>query len=492
VRTGVPGAVAGVELSLECGHRGVAVVGVGDGGWRAVGAEQQSEQREPARSVSVSVASVRCVGVAAGLVVFGWTVLVDAQEAPPAPETLAVGDWQLAPVVEARVRGEYRHGLAVKDSGLLVERARLGVDAQRGVLEAHVVLQDARELDLGGGTRLQGTPLPFALTGVYEAWGEGHSSSARPSYVRIGRQPIAWGEGRLLGTADWSPAARSLDAVRARVVVRDSAFELLAAVLTDPALPVFAAYGELFGVRGELAFDPLLAIEAYVLARFAQESPSVDLENTVRGETYTGALRAHGDSQAWSWGAEGAMQLGRVPHFAEDRLAWAAAGRASYTFERALGHPTVHLGVAFASGDGGGSTYRAFDPLLPDVHSGHGAMDLFAWSNEEEANIRLTAVPWTDGLAGVEYRYVRLAEPGGAWRSAYLATIARAPDNTQGELGHEVDAFVAWSPWAPLDLSAGYSVFVLGDGARNLVAANQLGLTDVSHFAYGQVELKVP
>jgi Alginate export len=417
---------------------------------------------------------------------------VDAQEAPPAPETLAVGDWQLAPVVEARVRGEYRHGLAVKDSGLLVERARLGVDAQRGVLEAHVVLQDARELDLGGGTRLQGTPLPFALTGVYEAWGEGHSSSARPSYVRIGRQPIAWGEGRLLGTADWSPAARPLDAVRARVVVRDSAFELLAAVLTDPALPVVAAYGELFGVRGELAFDPLLAIEAYVLARFAQESPSVDLENTVRGETYTGALRAHGDSQAWSWGAEGAMQLGRVPHFAEDRLAWAAAGRASYAFERALGHPTVHLGVAFASGDGGGSTYRAFDPLLPDVHSGHGAMDLFAWSNEEEANIRLTAAPWTDGLAGVEYRYVRLAEPGGAWRSAYLATIAHTPDNTQGELGHEVDAFVAWSPWAPLDLSAGYSVFVLGDGARNLVATNQLGLTDVSHFAYGQVELKVP
>jgi hypothetical protein len=266
----------------------------------------------------------------------------------------------------------------------------------------------------------------------------------------------------------------------------------LAAVLTDPALPALSAYGELFGARGELAFDPLLAIEAYLLARFAQESPAADLENTVRGETYTGALRGHGDSQAWSWGAEGAIQLGRVPHFAEDRLAWAAAGRASYTFERALGHPTARLGVAFASGDGGGSTYRAFDPLLPDVHRWHGAMDLFAWSNEEEANIRLTAAPWTDGVVGVEYRYVRLAEPGGAWRSAYLATIAHAPANTQADLGHEIDALLAWSPCAPVQLSAGYSLLVLGDGARNLVLANQLGLTGVSHFAFGQVELKVP
>src|SRR5258708_5956218 len=244
--------------------------------------------------------------------------------------------------------------------------------------------------------------------------------------------------------------------------------EVLAAVLAAPALPVIAAYGELFGARGELAFDPLFALEAYLLARFAQESPAADLENTVRGETYTGALRAHGDSQAWSWGAEGAIQLGHVPHFAEDRLAWAAAGHAAYTFERALGRPTVRLGMAFASGDGGGSTYRAFDPLLPDVHSWHGAMDLFAWSNEEEANIRLAAAPWTDGLAGVEYRYVRLAEPGGAWRSAYLATIAHAPANTQADLGHEIDAFLAWSPWAPLELSAGYSMLVLGDGARSL------------------------
>lgn len=164
-------------------------------------------------------------------------------------------------------------------------------------------------------------------------------------------------------------------------------------------------------------------------------------------------------------------------------------------------HPSLQLGGDYATGDTGGATYRTFDPLLPDVHRWNGAMDLFAWSNEAEASARVALVPWTDGAAAVEYRYARLAQPEAAWRSSYLTTIGSAPRNTDANLGHEIDAMVNWSPWQPVALEAGYSIFLLGGGARAILAADGIGKAQpggavsteaISHFAYVQATLRVP
>ena len=418
-----------------------------------------------------------------------------AQVAPPAPEAIPVGDWQLAPVAEVRLRGEFRRDVDGLDKGLLIERARLGADVRRRAIEARIVLQDARALDLGTSADPVAGPAPLAVTGAYEGWVEAHTTSAAasPSFLRVGRQPIAWGEGRLLGTADWSPTGRSLDAVRGRLAVGDAEFELLAVVLVDPSTtPSLRSYGELFGARGQWALLPLFAVDVYALARVVQENPSADLQGSVEGETYTGAARLHGDSKAWAWGAEGAYQLGRATALAADRSAWAAAGHLSHWFDRVRLLPTARVGVAYATGAGSGPTYRAFDPLLPDMHSWHGAMDLFAWSNEEEANARLAVTPWTDAFAAVEYRYARLVEPGGAWRSAYLSTIGAASGNTKGELGHEIDTMIRWLPWASLEVGAGYSALVLGDGARAILAERLIAQPVVSHLAYAEARLNVP
>ena len=424
------------------------------------------------------------------------------QVAPSAPESLAVGDWELSPLVELRARPEYRRDLDRNNYGTLVERARLGVDAEHGALEARVVLQDARTLNLGAIVGPLVGPGSVGVTGAFEAWGEAHTDALRPSFVRVGRQAVTWGEGRLLSEADWSPAGRSLDAVRGRLVVGDGSFELLAAALTDPQNGVpLDAYGELFGARAEWPFDPLFAIEAYGLVRIAQNNPIVSLDRTVRGQTYTGALRLHGDAHGWTWGAEGAYQLGHTDDLDAARAAWAAAGHVAFAPEGVALHPSVQVGGDYASGDTGGRTFRTFDPLLPDVHRWHGAMDLFAWSNEAEVNARVAVVPWTDGVAAIAYRYVRLAQPGAAWRSAYLTTIGVAPGNTDAVLGQEVDAVARWSPWEPLALEAGYSIFFVGGGARAILVAQGIGKvqadgelsTDaVSHFAYVQATLRIP
>jgi Alginate export len=440
-------------------------------------------------------------GVFAVLALTGSAGRARAQVVPPAPERLAVGDWELAPVVELRARPEYRRDLDESSYGTLVERARLGLDAAEGALEARVVLQDARTLDLGALVGPLVGPGSVGVTGAFEAWVEAHTDSMRPSLVRAGRQPITWGEGRLLGEADWSPAGRSLDAVRGRLVAGDGSFELLAAALTDPQNGVaLDAYGDLFGARAEWPFDPLFAIEAYGLARIAQDNPLVSLDRSVRGETYTGALRLHGDARAWTWGAEGAYQLGRADDLDARRAAWAAAGHVAFAPEGLLLHPSLQLGGDYASGDSGGATYRTFDPLLPDVHRWQGAMELFAWSNEAEASARVAVTPWTDGVAAIEYRYARLAQPGAAWRSAYLTTIGAAPGNSDSSLGQELDAMVRWSPWEPLALEAGYSIFFVGPGARAILLADGIGRVRsdgglsteaASQFAYLQATLRI-
>jgi hypothetical protein len=436
------------------------------------------------------------VSVTAGLVLLAWTASATAQIAPAAPETLAIGDWQLVPILEVRVRGEYTFDLDSQNRGFLVERARLGANVERGIVRARVSLQDARSWNVEGGTDPIRQLAPIAQTGAYEAWAEAHTTSAVPSFVRVGRQAVSWGEGRLLGIADWSAAGRSLDALRGRLSVGDGAFELLAASLTDSSAGnLLSAYGQLLGARAQWAFHPLFSGEAYVLIRLAQVNPPapLSLDGTVRGQTYTGALRAYGDAWSWAWGVEGAYQLGRVEELNEDRAAWAAVGHVAHTFERIALEPRLGLAVSYASGDSGGSTYRAFDPLLPDVHVWHGAMDLFSWSNEGEVSARVAAVPWTDALASVEYRYARLAQPGGTWRSAYLTAIGPSParTNTQADLGHEIDAVLTWSPWVPVELTAGYSVLLLGSGARAILALSPGSPPSASHFAYAQATLRM-
>ena len=185
-----------------------------------------------------------------------------------------------------------------------------------------------------------------------------------------------------------------------------------------------------------------------MLARIAQDNPLVSLDQSVRGQTYTGSLRLHGDAHGWTWGAEGAYQLGHADDLAANRAAWAAAGHVAYALEGVALRPSFQIGGDYASGDSGGATYRTFDPLLPDVHRWHGAMELFAWSNEAEANARVADCPVDRrGRRRSSTATCASRSPGRRWRSAYLTTIGSAPGNTDASLGQEIDAMLRWSPW---------------------------------------------
>jgi hypothetical protein len=457
-----------------------------------------------------------------------------AQSPPAAPETIALGDWQLAPTLELRTRGEYRHdpvdmggtdvlgveGPRVRDAWGVFERARLGLGAERGALRAQFTLEDARAWGTPAPTGVLSGDGRFGRTAAHEAFIEVRTSSARPWFFRAGRQVVQWGDGRLLGAADWSPVSRALDAARAHAPIGIVDVELLAAILESPA-PLGVAAGdtfgptragaELYGAHAELVLDPLAKLELAALARVARGS-RLGLDSSRfsqardEGETYTGSLRFSGDAKGWKYAAEAAYQLGRVSSATFgadpiDRRAWAAAGYFGRRFEDAWLVPEVRIGAAYASGDDGGGTYKQFDPILPEVHTFHGAMDVFAWSNVVEALARASATPWTDATVMLEYRYARLAQANGDWVGAYLNAIGRAPAGDATELGHEIDLVFAWRPWAPFEITGGYSLLALGDGAKAVLAASGRGErqadgtyvpASLAHSTYLQLKLNIP
>jgi hypothetical protein len=445
-----------------------------------------------------------------------------AQPASP-PDGIAVGDFWFRPRLEARLRGEYYHHPAVTSGDAPVfgtmfgapramnhqwvvhERTRFGLGVERGPLAGAVVLQDAR---VAGFPTPVGTLGSFGptTTSFYVAYLEVHTPESHPSFVRAGRQEIAWGEGRLLGVSDWRLAPRSLDAVRARWVVRQFDFEALAAIVAPPgtmppeqsaqaappSAPDSGTGAQLYGIDAKLHLDPLLHFEAMGLARVVRSPYPPALTPS---DTFVVDARVFGDRAGLSYAAEFAYELGRfaVAGGHRDIRAWAATAHVDWQSGWLL-RPKFSLGGSYATGGDGsrsGATHR-FDPILPDARSGLGQMGLYAWSNVADLSLTTTLNPMEDVAIGLGFRHVRLADPGGAWFAASLLPVGQNTQNDASFLGHEIDALVSYAPLDSLILTAGYGAFITGDGARAILWGRPDGGPRLLSAAFVQASLLAP
>jgi hypothetical protein len=423
-----------------------------------------------------------------------------AQPTKP-PDGIAVGDFWFRPRVEVRLRGEYDHDpvatsgevpvlgtalgmpLGVTHQWVVHERTRVALTVDRGPLAASVVVQDAR---------IAGFPSPVgtlsssgaATTSFHVAYLEAHTPESHPSFVRIGRQEIALGEGRLLGVSDWLLTPRSLDAARARWVTRQFDFDALAAILAPPgavppeydvptsseAINDGGTGAQLYGLAATLHLDPLLHGQLAGLGRVVRSPYPASLTPS---DTLVLDARAFGDRAGLSYSAEVAYELGHLALVGGNRdiRAWAATGHADWQTGWPL-RPMFSLGGSFATGEDGTPTSptQRFDPMLPDARAGLGQMGLYAWSNVLDAAFTTSFAPVDEFTFAVAYRYVHLADSRGAWFTASLLPVGQNPKNDDPFLGHELDASVTYAPLDGLALSAGYGAFVTGGGARAILS----------------------
>lgn len=453
---------------------------------------------------------LRLLASASSVLALCSTSALARAQAAPLSESIVIGAWTFRPSLELRVRGEYRRhpvdtggaiygstavlgesygstlpvvrgvGAATPDQLYLSERSRLGLAVDRGPVTGMLTLQDARVLG-DAQTRLTGAgqaTLPsFA---PLEAYIDVHTRSGRRAFLRLGRQRVTWGDGRLVGANDWSLTGRSLDAARFGVQVGDVDVEAMAVLLAAPGNAPPAVTGtqqstpgtgaQLYGLNAKWHILPLLQVELTGLARIAREPEPTSL---VPSDTYVMDGRISGDHRGFRYAVEAAYELGRVASYGALRDQKALALAARLSLETALPwHLTFGAEVAYATGDNGSPTgaQTRFDPILPDERTTLGPMSLFAWSNILTAGASVTVKPLDEVQMTAGYRFANLADQKGRWTTAALIPVGASAANTSSSLGHEIDYAIKVSPWKPIDFEAGYGLFLFGDGAREILS----------------------
>ena len=135
---------------------------------------------------------------------------------------------------------------------------------------------------------------------------------------------------------------------------------------------------------------------------------------------------------------------------------------------------------------------RAFDLILPDARSGLCQMGLYAWSNILDAAFTVVGSPTDEIRFSLGYRYVRLADPRGAWFSATLAPVGQNVENDAAFLGHELDGAVSLTPLDSVTVRAGYGALITGEGARAVLSGSKSGGPRLLSAAFLQVEVLAP
>jgi hypothetical protein len=461
--------------------------------------------------------------------------LAASAQTASSPTSIELGDWSFRPLVELRLRGEYARNPvdsggaiyastavladgyrlstppvvavapAVQDQWLVAERARLGLAVDRGPVTAVVLVQDARALGNTDAALMAGPSEPtLPSLAPFEAYVDLHTAR-RTAFLRLGRQRISWGRGRLLGQNDWSPTARSLDAVRVGGLRGDVDVEAFAALLAAPGglppaatgleRPVATGSGaQLYGLDVVWHALPWLSAELTGLARVVRDPVPTDL---TAGDTFVVDGRVFGDHRGFRWDLEGAYELGRARSFGDNRdlSAFAVAGHAELE-TRLSWHLTFGVLGAYASGDHGGQDPRAalgrFDPILPDERTTLSPMGMYAWSNLIEAGGGLTARPDDALTLGVGYRFAGLASPDGRWSTSALVPVGASPTNTSHVLGHEVDASASYRPWEAVEFRAGYGLFLYGEAAKAILLASNRGDGSAGQWGFLQASVRAP
>lgn len=405
-----------------------------------------------------------------------------------APFTFRVGDTVFHPQLQVRARGEVRIDPYATPAPLdseahfVTSRFRVGLSIDHHDVRVVFQAQDARNF----GTAAPGVD-PGGSFGVHQAYGEYHRDG---SFVRVGRQEIAYGDERLVGPLDWTSNARAFDAVRGHLAHGILELDAVGAIVTQAAEYTYAgppvstrpSDGDFFAAA-QLALSPVEAFRVqalYLYRRDRRDASSATRDRKISA----GSLRLSGTpAPRTTYVAEVVVEWGEI--LGERMLAYAAAADVAYTTdtERAA---TIATGFALGSGERTGKVAE-FENFFPTNHKFYGFADLFGLRNLVEGH-----ATWQQRYGArqlgtfVSTHAFFLERTDARWTSATGALIAPAVAGDERYLGFEIDAGGSYRFGELVSLSGGYSLFVPGS------AAERLGQDDVQHWAWLMLDFRTP
>lgn len=311
-----------------------------------------------------------------------------------------------------------------------------------------------------------------------------------PVRARLGRQELAFGDGRFVGNSSWSNVARVFDAARLTLTPRDT-LQLDAwfsqVVLTDRVGPDGADHGENFyGLYGSARPLADHVVDAFLFIRHDRDRELVGERAGARGslKEYTLGNRLKGRRGPLDYGLEWAWQFGSRAHDAI--RAWAWHQEVGYTEQRLPGRPRVHAEFNHGSGDSNPTdgTVENFDILFPSNHSPYGHMDFASLRNITHVELGVESTPVTRLTLSAAHHWFFLDTNKSAWFNSGQGVIRAATPNASRTVGQELDLLANWRASEHLSILLGYAHFHAGA----FVADS--GASDDANFFYTQTALR--
>ena len=362
-----------------------------------------------------------------------------------------------------RVEGVENAGYnETRDDLYYLSRLRLNISATGKRIGATVELQDARVAQ----KTLAPTGAPFSAPfDVRQAFMDVGSMQATAT-VRVGRQELAYGDQRLVGSANFTNAARVFDGVKATLRSKAVQVDVFGASVVRSLPTELDKSGTgnrlagLYATSGRVV--PKGTVEPYFFWRRDENQKThigslADLDQFYSGVRLVGKVPA-----ALDYNIEMSVQRGSV---GGDLIrAWAGHWQLRRTLAgKFVPHVTGTYDAASGDANQGDARRTAYAPLYPTAHDKYGLADQIGWENIHHIRLGTDFTPFKAMPITVNYHSFWLMESKDALYTTSGAVVARvATGAASRHVGEELDVQVSKPLAAPLSLAVGYSHLFAG------------------------------
>ena len=274
---------------------------------------------------------------------------------------------------EVRQRYEYTHdpsfgGDPKDDGGVWLQRYTLHTDLRLGPrFRFFGQLSSALETGREGGP----SPVDENELTLQNAFADLSLALTEESdlTLRVGRQELQYGSGRLVDVREGPNVRRTFDAARVMLELPDWRIDALAArpqvsqpgVFDDEESDQHSLWGVYAVGGGKLV--PFGQLDLYYLG-FRDEAGSF-VQGTANERRDSLGARLWGSESGWDWNWEAIYQFGSFGR--GDLSAWTLASETGFTFAGSMWRPRIALSANIASGDDDSTDQHlgTFNPLYP-------------------------------------------------------------------------------------------------------------------------------
>ncbi|MBI5282211.1 MAG: alginate export family protein [Candidatus Solibacter usitatus] len=279
--------------------------------------------------------------------------------------------------------------------------------------------------------------------------------------LRVGRQALKYGKGRLVWDPDWANFGRTFDAVRLTAAGRGARLDVFAASVlapqdrrfdrSDTSNMLYGAYGSLERWGKRLRIEPYLFVKSNAIARN-------ELGGAGALDLYSPGFRGAGLlSGSVDWEAEMVFQAGRLT--ARPVRAFGGVWVLGWQSGARRWQPRLSASYTYASGDGDPRDGRkgTFDTLYPTTHLRNGATDRIGWANIHDVLLQSDWKPSRKLKVSAGAHDFRLATTQDALYGPGGAALVRNARASSGHVGFELSGTADYALSRTLSLGAGYA-----------------------------------